>query len=364
MERMNSVTWQIQPHTQAKHELLRGYLGAWFPIVSTNSKRIIYFDAFAGPGIYAGGEPGSPLIALETLITHKSFPKMSGTEFLFAFIEKDNSKFQRLKQEIENFWSKQGKDKPANIEIYVRNDEFINTAQEVLNQLDAESAKLAPTLAFVDPFGWSKIRLDLMMQFVSFDKCEVLITFMVESISRFLSDPNRQKSLQDFFGTDRYRECISLSGNEKIECLQDLYINQLKKAGSFGYVTPFKMINKRGKAYFLIHCTRNIKGLQAMKKAMWNVDPTGNFQFEARWKGRQVLFGPNYIQDLKQEFIKEFKGREVSISDIETFVLTETLYLESHVKSTLRKMEDEGKISATNRRKKRTYPPGTIIRFL
>ena len=29
------VTWSIPPHTQAKHEILRYYLGAWFPILAS-----------------------------------------------------------------------------------------------------------------------------------------------------------------------------------------------------------------------------------------------------------------------------------------------------------------------------------------
>ena len=361
---MDSVTWPIEPHTLAKHELLRRYLGAWFPIMYERNERIIYLDAFAGPGVYTGDEPGSPLIALETLVNHSSFSKMGGTEFLFAFIEKDKLKCQRLEQEIETFWQEQGKNKTSNIKIEVLNNEFENIAQDVLNILESDNATLAPTFAFVDPFGWSGMTLELMTKFLSFRKCEILVNFMVEDISRFLNEENTQKSLLDCFGTDRYRDFVSLSGDERIESLRDLFVDQLREKGSFKYVTSFKMVNNRGKTkYFLIHGTRSITGLRAMKDAMWKLDPTGNYQFEARWKGRQVLFSPNYIKDLEKEFIEEFKGREVSISEIETYVLTDTLYTKKHIKPTLREMEGEGKISATNRQKNKTYPPGTRIRF-
>lgn len=49
--------WPLDPHTLAKHEILRRYLEAWFPIVGRYSHRIVYIDGFAGPGRYAGGEP-------------------------------------------------------------------------------------------------------------------------------------------------------------------------------------------------------------------------------------------------------------------------------------------------------------------
>jgi hypothetical protein len=44
--------WPIEPHTAAKHQILRKYLDAWFPILATYNKRIVYVDGFAGPGRY------------------------------------------------------------------------------------------------------------------------------------------------------------------------------------------------------------------------------------------------------------------------------------------------------------------------
>src|SRR5215475_1669133 len=57
--------WPIEPHTSAKHQILRNYLDAWLPILGKYNRRIVYIDGFSGPGEYAGGEPGSPIIALE-----------------------------------------------------------------------------------------------------------------------------------------------------------------------------------------------------------------------------------------------------------------------------------------------------------
>jgi hypothetical protein len=58
--------WRIDSHTLAKHRILRGYLQAWLPIVGTSFPRIRLIDGFAGPGHYADGEPGSPIIMLRT----------------------------------------------------------------------------------------------------------------------------------------------------------------------------------------------------------------------------------------------------------------------------------------------------------
>ena len=61
----SDTLWSIEPHTAAKHKILCKYLDAWLPILQSFNGRIIYLDGFAGPGRYIGGEPGSPLVALE-----------------------------------------------------------------------------------------------------------------------------------------------------------------------------------------------------------------------------------------------------------------------------------------------------------
>ena len=38
------TVWSIEPHTAAKHELLKHYLGAWFPILASGERRIIFLD--------------------------------------------------------------------------------------------------------------------------------------------------------------------------------------------------------------------------------------------------------------------------------------------------------------------------------
>jgi len=62
--------WALEPHTRAKHEILRRHLDAWLPIMASANDRIMVFDFFAGPGRYLGGEQGSPIVALGALAEH------------------------------------------------------------------------------------------------------------------------------------------------------------------------------------------------------------------------------------------------------------------------------------------------------
>ncbi|PIU78275.1 MAG: hypothetical protein COZ28_01740 [Candidatus Moranbacteria bacterium CG_4_10_14_3_um_filter_44_15] len=56
MTKITSTIWNIEPHTEEKHEILRKYLDAWLPIMTRWNGRVLYIDGFAGPGEYIGGK--------------------------------------------------------------------------------------------------------------------------------------------------------------------------------------------------------------------------------------------------------------------------------------------------------------------
>ena len=91
--------WEIEPHTIAKHEILRRYLGAWFVIMGQTNRRIIYLDGFCGPGRYKKGEDGSPIIALKIALEHNSHQRIG--EASFIFIDEKQDRVLYLEDEIQ-----------------------------------------------------------------------------------------------------------------------------------------------------------------------------------------------------------------------------------------------------------------------
>lgn len=93
--------WEIEPHTQAKHEILRRYLGAWFPILGKYNQRVVYIDGFSGPGRYKRGEPGSPVIALREALKHSV--RLSNINLTFLFMDERADRIEHLENELANF---------------------------------------------------------------------------------------------------------------------------------------------------------------------------------------------------------------------------------------------------------------------
>jgi three-Cys-motif partner protein len=364
---IKQTIWTIEPHTHAKHVILDRYLKAWLPIMSSVTGRIVYIDGFAGPGKYLDekSQPiidGSPLIALNAAIKHKLPLK---AEIIFLFIESHPERCNYLKNLLS------GIPLPDNIKYEVKCSKFDETLTSILNNLDEQKKYLAPTFAFIDPFGYSDTPFTVIKRIMENPKCEVLITFMYSFIKRAIAKPNQEKHLDILFGNREWRNMLDISTPlKKREFAQQLYKKQLEKEAKIKYVRFFEMINRFNQTeYLLFFGSNNKKGLKEMKRAMWKVDPGGAYRFSDRTDHRQkVLFEPEPAYNLlKKLIVEKFDSERVSIEQIEEFVVVDTPFRETHFKQKILKpMEDvkPPEIAVSGRMRKGTYPPGTVIQFL
>ena len=127
-------------------------------------------------------------------------------------------------------------------------------------------------------------------------------------------------------------------------CLHDLYLRQLHSDAGAAHVRSFEMSNARDVTdYYLFYATNELLGLKKMKEAMWKANESGEFNFsDATDPNQLVLFekAPNFPV-LQGHLLAAFSGTDVSVGDIEKFVLTETAFRETHYKGILKSMEKE-----------------------
>lgn len=355
------TTWRLEPHTAAKHDILRKYLGAWFPKLAW-TKRLLFIDGFAGPGQYSKGEPGSPLIALNSAIEHKA--DLSDCELVYIFIERDQDRFQHLNALLKR------KSIPSYVTYRAEQGTFADHLTDILDALDEAGKQLAPAFVMVDPFGFTGLPLELIARVAAYRKTELLISFMYEPIARWRGHPDLAETFDGLFGCGEWREADDIvEPRARKEFLLDLYISQLKTVAGMQYPRAFEMIDKGNRTeYFLIFATHSIEGLKAMKAAMWSVAPSGSFGFsDVTVSSQLTLFGPEPDYDqLKRLILRMFAGQQVDVDEIERFVVVETAFRETHYKRhILVPMEKAGELTVvkSQRRRARTYPPGTVIKF-
>lgn len=367
MQKKPLTLWDRPPHTGAKHDLLASYLGAWFAIMSSVNGRLVYYDAFAGPGLYQGGEDGSPIIALKTLVGHSAFDRMSKTEFLLLFNEQDPGCAEHLEQLVKDYIAANAP-WPKNVKVEVNNDTFINLTTEIVDELDAGNKRLAPTFAFVDPVGVKATPMSILQRLTNFPKCEMLLYFAHETVVRWCDSGQIDERLTALFGNEDYKGAGTLFGKQRSDYLHDLYKQHLHDVCQFPYIQSFAMYDMRAKRlYDLYYCTREPIGLDRMKAAMWKIAPSGDFTFRDRFAGQDVLFGGGDdvdTQPLQVYLCDHYAGQAVDITVLIDHVIVATPYYSSHVKKrTLVPLQKAGVITSPNQKRANQYPPGTIIQF-
>ena len=350
-----TTVWPIDPHTKAKHEILRRYLAAWFPILNTYHHRIIYIDGFCGPGRYDGGEPGSPVIALDVAANHR---RRLGSELVFWFIDECEDRTQHLSAELAE------RSIPGHFKVHVECGRFHEQLEHALNTLDSQGATLAPTFAFIDPFGFSGIPFTLIQRLLKQKRCEAFITFQVNAINRFLGhpEPDVVKHLVDAFGTEQVLQ-VAKSTGDRVKNLRTLYQGQLEALAKF--VRYFEMRDRNSRVqYYLFFASNNDLGHLKMKEAMWKINPEGEFRFsDATDPNQLVLFEADTTGPLLKLLQGQFGGKgAVSAAVVRKYVEDGTPYIQKHMTTALRVAEDAGmfkvetKKSDGSKRKAGTYP--------
>ena len=234
---VNNTKWKIEPHTEAKHQILKGYLHQWFAKLAEGGySYLTYIDGFSGPGCYESGEAGSPIIALDALINHVNFQRWYNKSFNFIFVEVNRGRFESLKHEVEQFLNAT---KPTNVNVGFLNESF----EEAINRILAMNATVSnPFFAFVDPFGYTGIPIDLLSKVIAPPKSEMFLNLSTDAINRFFGLPLVRERLNALFGMEVEERTSRLKQvYDRSEVIANLYQEQLKVQTRAKYTWKFGM---------------------------------------------------------------------------------------------------------------------------
>ena len=141
----NPAYWDdYTPFQQIKHNLIRCYLNGWYPKLGFWAGRVLYVDTHAGRGKYETGDPGSPVVALQTFLAHGSRDKLlSKSEFNFLFIERNPENVNALQEEVASLGRL-----PTRINVETSEGDAFEKLSEILTELRRDHARMAPAFLF------------------------------------------------------------------------------------------------------------------------------------------------------------------------------------------------------------------------
>jgi three-Cys-motif partner protein len=358
------VRWARRRHTEAKHEVLCSYLDAWIPIlIQAGRSHLVLVDGFAGPGRYAGGEKGSPLLMLDAYLRRGDRDRLATATLHYFFIEADRKRLESLQEEVGR----------VTVTPNVRTEcihgtfekEFPRVVKRVLSELGQP-----PIFAFIDPFGAPGV-LELTGQLVGLPRCEALVYMPLTNLVNFATKPEMQSTLANLFGDDSWMPVLAIDdAGERRRFLHDLFRARLKR--SCEWVRSFEIVpSGGGRSYFLFFGTNNELGLRRMKEAMWKLDPAGGQRFkDSTLVDHPVLFGPEPdYRELLRLLREHFGTAEFSIEEAAKFTLFETPFRDdAHLKRpTLAPEEKADGLKVTRAKPGRrlgTFPAETRMCFV
>jgi three-Cys-motif partner protein len=336
------VPWPCQEHTGAKHDIYRRYLERWFPILLAGSNAYpsaTYAEGFSGPGVYSGGETGSPVIAMRALI--EKVPETRGVA-RFAFIDDDQRCVDMLRRTLrEAFPNRPRSDAAMPIKIVKG-----TCADQLEATLDDMNAWGQPIFANLDSWGNAPVPYKLLQRLAANLSSEVIITLFPQHFVRFVSDLG--KAGDDVFGGNpNWRTVADLAPEAKSRHILTCYRKALSAAG-FPYLLDFELIPRRGQPLYLVFGTGHRLGVQKMKDSLWEVDRAKGVGFrDPRDEQAEALFDVDEPQlgPLTRLLVQKLRdGGRARVEDLRQFALFETVYRPEHVIRALKPLADQGAI--------------------
>jgi three-Cys-motif partner protein len=269
---LEPVLWVREDHTKAKHELLRALFNKWVSIHSEHFMArdrglVRVYDGFAGPGVYAGGEPGSPRIMLDALLENPNLlGRWSPVRYEFTFVEQHARRAEKLRLILEE------------VEAMARSDgrwtdrvTWSVTCGRYEEHVPREAPGLSAMFLFIDPFGYSHAPMTLTKELVQQPKSDTLIFLPLSFVHRFVDREGQDAALDRFFGTRRWRDIANGAGRPT--ALLALFREQLVAAG-LRWTGAFRLKPPEGgNEYWIIGASGHLSGYESIKEGFWAVDP-------------------------------------------------------------------------------------------
>jgi len=338
--------WPAEPHTLAKIEIVRRYVYLWFSILGSRpGKSLVYIDGFAGPGEYTNSTQGSPLAALAAAKGALERPGsgLRSKECCFLFVEKRKEFAEHLRTLISSTtW-------PGQLKWEVQEGTFEEKVGGFLDHIKQERQQLAPTFAFVDPFGATGLPFKVVSDILSYPSCEVLVNLDSDGIGRLVTAQNIEKNrdhLDAIFGDNTWISELdpALPMRELTPRILALYKQRLHSLQNVKYVFAFAMNTREGQLnYHLVFASQHPLGLEKMKEAMKAVDKSGTYSFSDDSVGQELLpFDFDAPKVWAERMRKALSGAWLGYQEFQDYALNETPFV--NPKSMLRHLFGEDRV--------------------
>lgn len=280
----------LEPHTRAKHKILETYVEELVYTLYGKGRygntQFTFVDGFCGGGIYRDPETeeleaGSPVKIFQAVMRGvKRSNRSYEIDVQYIFIDSQQGHIDCLKNYALPYFGFERETCSDNVHF------LCDTFEKVVNfcYMKAEQHK-GHSFFFLDPFGWTDVSMRSIRKIQSLKKSEILFTYMIDYIERFISQRFGQQkaNFQNILEADEfYLHADPTRINEPGEqCyLRNESMRLFREKGHYPYVFTFSLIprNNYRVLYYLIHMSKDLTALEVMKSSFWK-ENTLDYQY-------------------------------------------------------------------------------------
>jgi three-Cys-motif partner protein len=368
----DETLWDLDEHTRAKHQVLREYLDGWIAVMGSqalklsqsSSPGVLLVDAFAGPGRYRGGEPGSSLIMLEALTSHSAFPRFAALDFHFLLIEENPARRQHLAYEVSRL------SLPANVGVHVEHADFGDSLRAVVERVTNAGRSRTPTFSFLDPFGHPPASASMAERLLELPASDTIFFLPLSLIQRLVGQEEEWGSLAAVFDCESWQLAVSLAGQEQRDALVGIFQERLRRQPQVNFIMAFQLKTSDENDYRFFFATAQEKSLELMKRTMWRIDPPEGTRYLGHTEsGLDVLLTADVdTSSLLAELKAEFSDRWFDMREAENLTVLHTPFIpSSHLRQkTLGPAEKQGILEVVQPEgvRRGAFVDGVLMRFV
>jgi len=322
---------------------------------------MVYLDLFSGPGRYDDGNKSTPLLVVEKAINHFSQKVPKKIQFIFNDINAEN--VETLKSEISSFPNIRTLNFEPQIYNFKVNEETVS---------DFETMNIAPTLSFIDPFGYKGFSLSLVKALVKDWGCDSIFFFNYRRINPGIENEVLEKPISLVFSEEILMELRKEIQSKTPAEREKIILHKIKEVFKewgmkFVLSFPFKNISGNRTTHYLIFVTKHFLGFDIMKQIMGKASSNHtqeipSFEYNPASVGRISLFD-NPLDDLKKMLLNDFNELNLTMKSIYETHSCDNLFLRKNYVAVLTDLLNKGIIKTDRKPRKGSFADSIRVSF-
>jgi three-Cys-motif partner protein len=352
-----------------KATIVTKYFSAWAQIIgravkNQGGQKICYIDLFCGPGTYKDGTASTPIRVLEEAIADPLLRDLLVT----IFNDREKEHCESLQAALEGL---PGYENLRNKPVIINEEVGDNMVQKF------GGMKVAPSLFFVDPWGYKGLSVRLVNALVKDWACECVFFFNYNRVNMHLNNPQAGDLMKELFGEQEFAQLTvrleSLGEDDREYAVVEELAKALNPTGN-RFVLPFRFKNARGTrtSHHLIHVSKSFLGYDIMKGIMAREssatqEGVPSFEYNLADRRFPMLFDlARPLSDLEEMLPTEFSAKTLTFKQLYERHSVGKRYVESNYRQVLSRLEDECKLVAVKlggKRRKHEFSKDVSITF-